>query len=1116
MTCENQRLAFQRQNQKALRADTYKNLQEAVAECQQERPAPPDSLYNNENENRVGRYILASSYQCSPRWYNAKFQDAMAIVRKYHKPDLFITMTCNPKWSEIVSELGPGQTPQDRPDLVARVFKQKKDQLIKYLTKNGIFGRSIAHLWVIEFQKRGLPHAHILIVLADEDRPKTPDQVDQIVTAELPPSPLEPGISEEEKIRRQPLWDIVLKHMIHGPCGELNPQSPCMENGKCTKGFPKPFQFSSIVDEETSYPIYRRRSPEQGGQTAKKGNLTIDNRWVVPYSPFLCLCFDCHTNVEICISPLAAKYLYKYVTKGPDRAMVSAEVEDGAQAPRDEIRDYEDMRSVGSSEACWKLLAFPIAENKPPVQVLRLHLENQQHVVFVGGEEEAVVEQGRVTELTAFFEFNAQEKESKGPEFNPAAMPLYVDMPQHYTFREKGWHIWQRGSSIGRVHTVNPLAGDVFYLRMLLHHDHCRGKTSFQDMMTFEGRVCESYQAVCREIGLLSDDQEWALVLTEAAVTKLCSQIRELYVVILRFCFPADPKKLFDDFWADWTDDFKQMGDRRGLNFTEDQLKTMVRLDIQVRLQSHENDLPDFGLPPMTDEEKASVEGLVNTEAAVIREEMDYDVNELAANVETTIPKFTEEQSEIFDTIMRAVQQQESLQVFISARGGCGKSFLLNAILDAVRSLEAGGCLALATATTGIAAQLLHMGRTFHSRLKAPFTPSEDSTLNIPAQSVLADLVRRSRLIVIDEATMLDRLLLEAMDRTLRDLMNKPDTPFGGKIIILAGDFRQCLPVIPGANRAQIVQRCINFSHLWSQFQVFSLTVNMRVRASGDPQLEDFDSWTVGIGDGTANDANGLVAIPENMHFDIKPNTNEDMKVEDRCMKEFCEMVFPNLPANVTSDGWLDGRSLLAPTNKEVDTINDLMESKMPGTAFKLSSSDTLEDYRDVMRFNTEYLNSLCPNGFPRHLLTLKPGIPLMLLRNISPKEGLCNGTKLIFQQILNNKLLVCKLAGSGKTVLIPRIKFISNPGSYPFDWARRQFPVRIAFATTINKSQGQTLKQTGVWLRSPVFSHGQLYVATSRVGNPHALRFAVKKQPEHQQGLTTNEVYHEVLLPQH
>ena len=97
---------------------------------------------------------------------------------------------------------------------------------------------------------------------------------------------------------------------------------------------------------------------------------------------------------------------------------------------------------------------------------------------------------------------------------------------------------------------------------------------------------------------------------------------------------------------------------------------------------------------------------------------------------------------------------------------------------------------------------------------------------------------------------------------------------------------------------------------------------------------------------------------------------------------------------------------------------------------------------------------------------------------------------------------------------LIPRIKFIPDPGSFPFDWARRQFPVRMAFATTINKSQGQTLKQVGVWIRSPVFSHGQLYVASSRTGNPPALKFAVKEQPGHQHLQTLNEVFHEVLLP--
>ena len=275
-------------------------------------------------------------------------------------------MTCNPRWPEIEKGLIPGQQAQDRPDLVARVFKLKKDQVINDLTKCHIFGQCVAHLWVVEFQKRGLPHVHILIILAHGDRPKTKEEVDNIVSAELPPSPHEEGITEEEKATRKPLWDIVLNNMIHGPCGEHNPRCPCMENGVCTKKFPKSFSRATIVDEDISHPIYCRRSPEDGGQSAEKNGKTIDNRWVVPYNPFLSQQYSCHINVEICASPMASKYLYKYVTKGPDRAMVSTEV---GQPTQDEITEYEDMRSVGSSEVSWKLFAFPIAENKPPVQV---------------------------------------------------------------------------------------------------------------------------------------------------------------------------------------------------------------------------------------------------------------------------------------------------------------------------------------------------------------------------------------------------------------------------------------------------------------------------------------------------------------------------------------------------------------------------------------------------------------------------------------------------------------------------------------------------------------------------------------------------------------------------
>ena len=137
---------------------------------------------------------------------------------------------------------------------------------------------------------------------------------------------------------------------------------------------------------------------------------------------------------------------------------------------------------------------------------------------------------------------------------------------------------------------------------------------------------------------------------------------------------------------------------------------------------------------------------------------------------------------------MGAVKEERQLCVFIDARGGCGKTFILNAILAAVRSLDPDGCVALAMGTTGIAANLLQLGRTYHSRMKAPLTPTEDSTLQISAQSSLAKLVRMARLLMIDEATMLDRFQLEALDRSLRDLMGKSDLVFGGKVLVLAGD----------------------------------------------------------------------------------------------------------------------------------------------------------------------------------------------------------------------------------------------------------------------------------------------------------------------------------------
>ena len=424
-------------------------------------------------------------------------------------------------------------------------------------------------------------------------------------------------------------------------------------------------------------------------------------------------------------------------------------------------------------------------------------------------------------------------------------------------------------------------------------------------MRTLEnGNVCETYQEVCRELGLLRDDQEWQQVLEEASGTQLPAQLRELYVIILMFCQPSNPCSLFNEFWSTWIDDYQQLGRRRGTSLDDNQLKTMLLLDLELRLHSFEKELAHFGLPQPTPEDLARVENITSTDPVVIREEKDYDVDELRTTVQETVEKFTEEQAAVFETVMEAVREKKPLCAFIDARGGCGKTFIINAILGAVRSLEPGGCVALAMATTGIAANLLDMGRTFHSRLKAPLSPHEESTLQISGQSSLAKLVRMSRLLLVDEAPMLDRFQLEALDRSLRDLMGQPDKPFGGKIIILAGDFRQCLPVVPGANRAGTVDHCINQSHLWQHFQVLRLTVNMRVRASGDPQLEAFDQWTLQIGNGTQE--NDTVNIPAEMVTLIEPNTKEEQWREAQSMKKFCQQVFPDIESNYNIPSWFD------------------------------------------------------------------------------------------------------------------------------------------------------------------------------------------------------------------
>lgn len=211
------------------------------------------------------------------------------------------------------NELFQDQKSFDRHDIISRVFHLKLKKFMYVLKNKYIFGDVNCYVYSVEWQKRGLPHCHILLWLQTKIQP---DEIDKIISAEIP-----------NKDRDTILYEIVCKNMIYGPCGELNIRSPCMNNGKCSKKYP----HKLVKDTQTGddgYPTYRRRSPDDGGYTAilkvrGQTEIVVDNRWVVPYCPVLSRCFNAHINVEYCHSVKAIKYICKYINKGSDRATFS-------------------------------------------------------------------------------------------------------------------------------------------------------------------------------------------------------------------------------------------------------------------------------------------------------------------------------------------------------------------------------------------------------------------------------------------------------------------------------------------------------------------------------------------------------------------------------------------------------------------------------------------------------------------------------------------------------------------------------------------------------------------------------------------------------------------------
>ncbi|XP_071728373.1 uncharacterized protein [Rutidosis leptorrhynchoides] len=722
-TIEEQWLKWLRNHQNELRLDLYNNICDAVTR-------------GDTKATSIGkRIILPSSHTGSPRYMVQNYQDAMALCREFDNPDLFITFTSNPKWPEIDAMLSyiEGQR--------ARFFKQKLDCIMTDIMKKHIFGTTEAGIHIIEFQKCELPHVHMLIWLTRYCKCKSPSDIDDLISAEIP-----------SKTDYPEGYKAVSEYMLHGPCGGNNMDAPCIIERKCSKHFPKPYYAETTIDDD-GYANYRRR---KNGETVTKAKTTLDNSFIVPYNRYLLLKYNAHINVEWCNRSRAIKYLFKYLNKGPDRATIviqenltqieNSSVEKIVEV--DEIKNYLDCRYLSPCEAVWRMFSFDIHFSQPSVIKLSYHLPNQQAItVHDSANLPALLHRESIKEtmFTQWFELNKRDENAR--QFT------YAKIPIHYVWNQdtKEWTPQKQRRCIGRIVYSNPASGERYYLRMLLNI--VKGPQSFEDR---RGNI-------------------------------------------MGFCKPL---KLWEQHWEALSDDIlrkrRKLYNYPDLILTETQIKNYCLVEIEAILNKNGKSLADYPDLPQPDQSL-----LTHMDNRLIREELNYNLQEMKTLHTTLHKSLTAEQLAIYEKVIAAVTQKKGGLFFLYGPGGTGKTFVYNTILTKLRSEK---MIVLAVASSGIASLLLPGGRTAHSRFVIPLELMENSTCGIKQKTHLADLIQQARLIIWDEAPMTQKYAFEALDKTLRDILGAQDETnrtrlFGGMSILLGGDFRQILPVIPKGKR---------------------------------------------------------------------------------------------------------------------------------------------------------------------------------------------------------------------------------------------------------------------------------------------------------------------------
>ncbi|KAK0427397.1 hypothetical protein QR680_010208 [Steinernema hermaphroditum] len=1084
--------------------------------------------FMNDVARRRGRTVGALTYvphyiRGSPRYLREQFEKAVTLSNKLGKPDLFITFTASSRWQEIKENIPPGETWADHPFLVAEIFKKKLHEFLKdvcgtwkketpkqkaeriaakkhKVLRGGMFGDVAWYVYSVEFQQRGMPHAHIVISLAGDPKTKVAQKIDEICQAELPVLPSE-GDPEYRRIKR--LRDIVEELMMHSPC-ENNNTAYCRQHTKrhwrtCSKRFPKPFRnFSSLLEDD--YALLRR--PDNGECSSR--NPLATNQYVVAYNKKLLLKYEAHINVEIISNLHVLKYLFKYLFKGFNRALIETvertAVDNGSpiggigsmtftnniiypkgiKLPRavlmernkaaqkllmetmnttvdannqdilvyDEVSMIEDMRAATSCEAAWEVSAYGTNGSSHSVFTTYIHAPDEETVIVPTGHEEEVLHRIEQQEnelpsmLKAWFKINSHPPAGTEDILRDLT---FCDMPKYFKYQNKKWVKKARPSEehvIGRIKSVHPRYMEKFAIRLLAMNR--KFMKSFEDLRTVDGIYYDTFVDAAKQLGLMTNEMEWQFAMQEACDTEDPINIRRLFASILIFCVPANPRQLWDQFKID-------MYDRRGSS--DEQKEARALFHIRSILLHHNRELVDFDLPDINESQLGNLDELNDDGSDPFL--TSAQIRERAKDHES---KLNDEQKDVFNAILRERSNIYGNRLFfLNGSGGCGKTFLYRALYYA---LKASGHNVLCTAHTGVAATLLPNGATVHRSFGIPITAEEQMESQISLETTKAEELSKVDVILWDEATMSDRRVYNCVDRLLRALHEEnSEEPFGGVMIIAGGDWKQTLPIVKEVRNEGVLSYTLKKSTLWQRFVQFHLKTNMR--AIDDPAYADL---LLKIGQGDAQLDEDQVEIPQQ----TLKNTED----------EVINFVFPY------NEDW-SNRSILTVTNEKSLQLCEMVLNNHPGEARTYESVDKPYKERSFISVEPETYHTLTPPGLPPHRLRLKKGCEVMLLRNLNVKIGLCNGTRLKVLEMKDN-LLICapvnRTERMPEKIAIHRIPMSSSDRpEEEFAFIRHQYPLRLSYSLTINKAQGQSLDKVGLVLPTSCFAHGQLYVALSR-----------------------------------